>query len=128
MGLLELVEHGFLGIATHASDADLVNSKSRLAIVNHEGSIDSAPAALYADSPGGSNLTRFEFTQIHLGTEFKIPLCALGAELAAQASSAARPLRKKPRPPNRQEPDCHSLFTTPYSLPSYRVLPQLTHC
>jgi thiamine biosynthesis lipoprotein len=35
------------------------------------------------------NLTRFEFTQVHMGTEFKIVLYARDAEMAATASDAA---------------------------------------
>ncbi|HEV2351475.1 MAG TPA: FAD:protein FMN transferase [Terriglobia bacterium] len=50
---------------------------------------DPASIALHSIKSVHQALTRFEFTQIHMGTEFKIVLYAPDADLAAQASDAA---------------------------------------
>jgi FAD:protein FMN transferase len=45
--------------------------------------------SLSRENPGHPEWTRFEFTQVHMGTEFKIILYAPDADAAAQASNAA---------------------------------------
>ncbi len=46
-------------------------------------------ASFFHEIPGRGELTRFEFTHVHMGTEFKIVLYAPDADLALRASNAA---------------------------------------